>query len=455
MSRRILSFEMRCNGRMKAALLSLLLLAPAWPQTAGSRAFRVDELRTPPGYEVSLYANVPRGGLRHMAFGPNGVLYAAARSRGWIVAIPEAGRVVNVLEGLRGPHSLEFRDGSLFVALDDGVVRFDDAGTGDLVIRTRAQRLITLPTGGQHTTRTLRIAPDGSLFVSAGSTCNFCNEGDRRRAAVMRYNADGSGEQVFATGLRNSVGLDFHPETGELWATDHGGDNIGDNEPPEEINVIREGGNYGWPDCYSSNRPVPSRVFPQVNASRCAAAQAPEVEMQGHSAPLGLAFYRGDDFPVSFRNQMLVAFHGSWNRSQPTGYKVVRVTSAGVEDFLWGFLDERTRTTSGRPVQAIPGPDGAVYVSDDATGNIYAVRYTGPRMDENGITRQEDGRHVLTGRRLVREGEAAQLFAGDTALEILSAQPDRIEFLLPESVAGEVRIRVESGGVSDWQSIWL
>lgn len=441
---------------MRAVLL-FALSVPAWPQTAGNRAFRLSELKTPAGYEVSVHATVVRG-PRHMAFGPNGVLYVAARGSNSIVAIPEAGRTVVARSGLAGPHTLVFRGNDLYVALDNAVVRFRDAVTESLVITGNAERLATLPAGGQHTTRTLAISAEGDLLVAAGSTCNFCRETDARRAAVTRYNPDGSGERAFAAGLRNTVGMAWHPVTGELWAVDNGGDDIGEDAPPEEINIVREGAHYGWPDCYGDGSAVSPRVFPQVAPGRCEGAVGPELAMQAHSAPLGIAFYTGDEFPLSFRNDALVAFHGSWNRSEPTGYKVVRVRAAsgraaGIEDFLWGFLDLKTRTRSGRPVQAITGPDGAVYVSDDANGNIYRVAYVGPRIDEGGITRVEGNRWALTGRRLWRDGESLRVFAGDVALETVAASESRVEFLLPAGVTGDVVIRLENDRASDEQML--
>lgn len=391
-----------------------------------------------------------------MAVGPNGVLYAAARGNGTIVAIPERGRTVTVLRGLNGPHTLAFQDNDLLVSVNDGVLRFRDAIGAELPISSPSQRLLTLPAGGGHSTRTVGIAPDGKLLVAIGSSCNFCLEGDRRRAAMLQFNADGSGERLFASGLRNTVSFAWHPLTNELWGTDHGGDNLGDNEPPEEINIIQDGQDYGWPDCVGQQRGAAwgSQARPQ----RCGGTKAPEWEMQAHSAPLGISFYTGENFPASFRNDALVAFHGSWNRSEPTGYKVIRVRASSgrataSEDFLWGFLDVPSRTRSGRPVQAITGPDGAVYVSDDSTGNIYRVAYQGPRINAGGIVKVVDNIYALYGTRLAREGAELRVTANGLAAEVLYGGDGQINFALPGSLTGDLVIRVDNGLAADEQTL--
>ena len=318
----------------------LALFAPAaCPQAANSRQFSIEELRTPPGFEVSVYATVS-GGPRHMAFGPNGVLYVAARNNGSVVAVPSKGRVVTAVRGLSGPHSLVFRESDLYVSVNDGVMRLREAITESFVISSQPQRVLAVPAGAGHTTRTVGFGPDSKIYVAIGSSCNFCIEADSRRASILQFDADGSNQQTFASGLRNAVGIAFHPLTGEIWATDNGGDGLGDNEPPEEVNIVTAGGDYGWPDCVANQRAA--RWGTQARPERCGSTLAPEIEMQAHSAPLGISFYTGDQFPVSFWNDALVAFHGSWNRTAPTGYKVVRVRTAGgratgvVEDLLWG-----------------------------------------------------------------------------------------------------------------------
>ena len=436
-------------------LLSLLIPVVAYSQAVAGRAFRLDELRTPPGFEVSIWAR-PGGSPRLMTVGPNGVLYVAMYG-GTVVAIPERDRVVVALRNLSRPHSLEFRNGSLYVAVADGVVRFRDAVTDDLVIRSTAERVLSFPAGGQHASRTLGFGPDGMLYFVNGSTCNFCNEIDPRRATMTRYNADGTNETIFARGLRNTVGFAWHPVTGELWGPDHGGDNLGDNEPPEEINILREGKDYGWPDCIGNQRTV--NWGPQARPGRCPESMAPEFEYQAHSAPLGFSFYTGDQFPAAWKNDGLLGLHGSWNRTQPSGYKVVRVKAAsgratGMEDFLWGFLDLNTRTRSGRPVHAITGADGAVYVSDDGTGMIYQVRYVGPRIAPGGIVKRTEvaglGRiYELYGSRLVNNPNDFALFIDGVRAETLYLSDGQVNFVIPASVRGEVTIAVKNEKATD------
>ncbi len=447
-SRTILGLGQGANG----VWLALAVAFPALGQSpVNSRPFRIEELQTPPGYEVSIYARIP-GSPRFLTFAPNGVLYAAGYGNGTVAAIAADGRVVTVLSGLRGPHSLAFQGGDLYVAVYDGVLLFRDALPEDLIVRSQPERIISLPSGGGHSSRTAGFGPDGRIYVTAGSSCNFCSETDPRRAAMMRYEADGSGQSILARGLRNSVGYAWHPITGELWATDNGGDGLGEDSPPDEINVIREGGDYGWPDCMGRRRPV-NWGF-QAQPGRCPDTLEPEFELQAHSAALGISFYTGTQFPASFQNDALVAFHGSWNRNEPTGFKVVRVHSSsgratGVEDFLWGFLDTRTRTRSGRPVRALSGPDGAVYISDDATGNIYRVAYTGPRISPGGIVRAAPGIYELYGENLMRDPVQFSITANGEELETLYLSPNQVNFIVPEGLYGNVTITVKNERATD------
>ncbi|MBI4908297.1 MAG: PQQ-dependent sugar dehydrogenase [Acidobacteria bacterium] len=434
---------------MRGLLLFAFCLIQAQAQQAGRRPFVLEELSVPAGFRVSLFARMTAA-PRHMTIGPNGVLYVTGYSNGTVVAIPEADRIVTVLRGLSGPHSIAFREGTLYVAVANGVLRYRDAVTDDYLIRSQAERVLSLPTGG-HSTRTLGFGPDGGLYVSVGSSCNFCIEADNRRAAMLRFNEDGTGQTVFAKGLRNSVGFAWHPVTGEFWSADNGGDSLGDNEPPEEVNILTEGGDYGWPDCVGAQRPA--RWGLQARPDRCGETKPPELEMQAHSAPLGLEFYTGDGFPLSYKNDAFLSFHGSWNRSTPTGYKVVRIRAAGgraagLEDFLTGFLNTERRSTSGRPVHIVTAPDGAIFISDDAALNVYRVEYVGPRINQGGVTyNEETGVWSIKGRRLMGD-TPPQVLANDTAVEVVNASAEQIDFVLGD-LHGDVTITVQTEVAAD------
>jgi glucose/arabinose dehydrogenase len=214
------------------------------------------------------------------------------------------------------------------------------------------------------------------LFVSVGSSCNVCDEDDDRRAAIMHYEPDGRNGRVYAKGLRNAVGITIRPGTDELWATNNGRDFLGDDLPPETIYLVQDGEDYGWPRCHSGRIVDPDFGYPNA----CQGVAVPAVEMQAHSAPLGLEFYSGDQFPQEYHGDLFVAFHGSWNRSQPVGYKIVRIPMQGdtygpVEDFAVGWLADGS--SWGRPVDIITGPDGSLFVSDDSGGRIYRIFFNG------------------------------------------------------------------------------
>ena len=336
----------------------------------------------PPGFGISLYADGIRS-PRMLAIGPDGELYAAERGAGRVIRMPDrdgdgqADGVEVVADGLESPSSLAFyQDGSLYVAETTRILRLSE---GDAQGRLIDPQVVVgdLP-GGGHSTRTVLFSPDGvSMFVSVGSSCNVCAESDPRRAAILRYNPDGSGMEIFSFGLRNAVGITFRPGTDELWATNNGRDILGDDLPPETINLVRQGDDFGWPRCHAGRIVDPD--FGEAGA--CAGAALPEVEMQAHSAPLGLAFYAGVQFPPEFHGDLFVAFHGSWNRSVPTGYKVVRIPMQDgrpgpVEDFAVGWL-KADGNAWGRPVDVITGADGSLFVSDDDGGRIWRIFYAG------------------------------------------------------------------------------
>jgi glucose/arabinose dehydrogenase len=320
-----------------------------------------------------------------MALGPDGAVFVAERGDNRIVRLPDrdgdgiADGLEVVADALNAPSSIAFHpDGSLYVGETERIIRLStpDAdgvyAQGEVVVEG-------LPPRAGHHTRTVLLSPDGgSLFVSVGSSCNVCVEQDPRRAAIVRYALDGSNETIYASGLRNAVGITFRPGTAELWATNNGRDWLGDDLPPETIYVLREGDDAGFPRCHAG-RIVDSEFG---TAAACDDVLAPAVEMQAHSAPLGLAFYTGQQFPETYWGDLFVAFHGSWNRTQPTGYKVIHVdvtdgVPGAVSDFAAGWLRD-DGSTWGRPVDVLVGRDGSLYVSDDGDGRIYRIAYSAP-----------------------------------------------------------------------------
>ncbi len=336
----------------------------------------------PPGFGIAVFSQ----GLddpRMLAIGPDGILYVAERGANRIIRLPDrnanglADGIEAVATGLQAPSSLAFyRDGSLYVGETTRVIRLSQPDSQG-VYQQREVIIDGLPEGGHHT-RTVLFSPDWSaLFVSVGSSCNVCDEKDPRRAAILRYNTDGSGESVYASGLRNAVGMTFRPGSNELWTTNNGRDMLGDDLPPDTIQVVHQGDDFGWPRCHAG------RISdPQFGGeAACVNVKPPIVELQAHSAPLGLAFYTGSQFPAAYHGDLFVAYHGSWNRSEPTGYKVVRIPiedglPGAVEDFAVGWLGA-SGSAWGRPVDVITGADGSLFVSDDSGGRVYRIFFAG------------------------------------------------------------------------------
>jgi glucose/arabinose dehydrogenase len=364
------------NAPVRQLLLGRGIEAPA--QTVAAR------LRGPAGTTVSRFAeDLPN--VRFLRFAPGGALFASVPSGGRVVRLePDRdgdarsdGRR-DALTGLNRPHGLDFFDGWLYVAETDAVgrTRLDPAGGAS---SSTFERIVTgLPGGGNHWTRTLGFGPDGWMYVSVGSSCNVCREEDGRRAALLRFRPDGSGEEVFATGLRNSVGFDWRPADGQLYATDNGRDLLGDDFPPCELNRVVRGGFYGWP--VANGDRVPDPDFGKGQEARIETSTPPVHAFRAHNAPLGMTFLQGEGVPPGYRGAAVVALHGSWNRTRKDGYKVVSLhwTSDGrieERDFLTGFLGSTDDDLIGRPVDVAQGPDGSVYVSDDYAGSVYRVEW--------------------------------------------------------------------------------
>ncbi|HEY0301871.1 MAG TPA: PQQ-dependent sugar dehydrogenase, partial [Rhizomicrobium sp.] len=343
----------------------------------------------PPGFHINTYATgVPNPRL--LRFTPLGdLLVSSPRDRSvYLIARDANGDGVAdapprlLLTKLNQPHGLALHREWLYVAEGDAVLRIRFDPETRSVIGSPDRIIKGLPSGGNHWTRTVGVGPDERLYVSVGSSCNDCVETDARRAALLRYQLDGSGEEIYASGLRNSVGFAWQPGTGAIYATDNGRDLLGDDFPPCELNRVVEGGFYGWPIAHGDRVPDPD--LGTGNAARIAASLPPAHAFGAHTAPLGITFYvppPGNPpaaFPPRYDGAAFVAQHGSWNRAQKSGYQVVALffdAAGGIreEPFATGFV--RDDKVSGRPVDLAVGLDGALYVSDDYTGAIYRIAY--------------------------------------------------------------------------------
>jgi len=340
---------------------------------------RTRRLMAPPGFKVSVYA-ARLAEPRFMATDAAGNIYVSLPSKGMVLAFVDknrdgvADKRVIVAEGLDKPHGLVFRGSDLIVAETGKLVILRDTN-GDLVADVKEVFTDDIPADGNHWTRSLAIGPDNDLYVSVGSSCNACVEDDNRRAAILRFSSKKA--DIFATGLRNSVGMAFSPVKNELWAADNGRDFLGDDIPPDELNKIIHGGDYGWPNCYG-DRVVDNEIG---NAWKCKNTIPPVEKLQAHSAPLGMVFGTGLRMAKELQDALFIAFHGSWNRKTPTGYKVVAVpfsegrNAGGPVDFLTGWIDSKGNAW-GRPVDLLVGKDGALYLSDDRAGAIYRISET-------------------------------------------------------------------------------
>jgi len=292
------------------------------------------------------------------------------------VAEGRAAAPTTAASNLPGVHGIALHKNRVYLAPTKELSSSEIKADGSVGDR---QVLGTLPDGGQHARRTIGYGPDDMLYVSVGSDCNACAEPDGEHATMLRMRPDGSTRDVYAKGLRNTIGFDWHPRTGELWGMDNGSDWMGDNDPPEELNRLVAGGDYGWPFIWG-NQNV-NKLFDRVRTSQHEFSKPtvpPTLTYDAHAAPIGMAFYRGKQFPAEYQDDAFVAFHGSWNRAEPTGYLVARVRFRDgkpekIEPFLSGFLIDRNSAYIGRPAGVAVTPEGSLLVSDDANGMIYRV----------------------------------------------------------------------------------
>jgi len=347
------------------------------------------QLKAPAGFSASVYADNLQG-PRTMLYSPNGDLFVAQSRTGSVIVLrdtnndgePDARTVY--AQGLTGVFGMAFHEGYLYLGRTDSVVRYKYKD-GDTQAQGTPEKVVDLPTGG-HNTRNIVFSRDGKkMYVAVGSASNKSDGEEPRRAAVNEYNPDGTGQRVFASGLRNPVALTLQPGTDTLWVSVNERDTLGDDLVPDYITSVKDGAFYGWPYSY-----IGSNYDPEHRGKRPDLVQraiVPDVLMPAHAAAVGLTFYTGTQFPQRYRNGAFVGLHGSWNRSKLAGYRVVFVPfqngkpSGPVEDFLTGWIinDGNPGTTWGRPVSPFVAKDGSLLVSDDGANKIWRVRYTESR----------------------------------------------------------------------------
>lgn len=361
---------------MKTSLFALFLIACL---PACARELPLETIKLPAGFRISIYAdNVP--GARSMALAPDGTLFVGTRGDK-VYALPnrdgghKADAVMTLLKGLDTPNGVAFRDGALYVAETSRILRYDDIAAR---LRNPPKPVVVtdgLPRDAHHGWKFIRFGPDGRLYVPVGAPCNICEPDPARYAAIFRLNADGSGLEQYARGIRNTVGFDWQPKTGALWFTDNGRDWLGNDAPPDELNrAPRPGLHFGYPYCHGR-----AIADPEFGGKRsCAEFTPPMRELGAHVAALGMRFYTGAMFPEPWHGRIFIAEHGSWNRIPPLGY---RLTTARIERdrvvayevFAEGWLNGMIAW--GRPVDVQVMPDGALLVSDDKAGVIYRISH--------------------------------------------------------------------------------
>lgn len=368
--------------------LSLLLVAftlhtfaQNQPSSSPAAPPQPAELTAPAGFRVSVFAS-DVAGARLMAVSPDGVLFVARMAKGDVVALPDRNRdgkadaMEIVATGLNRPHSVAFNKDYLYIATMPAVMRVKYSGGK---VEGAPEKFIDLPVSTTaHWTRTIGFGRDGRLYVAIGSSCNSCEEEDARRTTIMVYNADDSDGRPFARGLRNAIGFDWD-SNGVLWADDMGQDKLGEEQPPDEINRVEEGKHYGFPYFIGAN--AANTDLPNAKGSlKPEQATPPALALEAHSSPMGVAFYKGRQFPAPYRSDLYVALHGSspTARKDRTPGKIVRVVmkngkAVGIEDFVTGFM--QNGQILGRPAGLVTGADGALYISDDNKGFIYRISY--------------------------------------------------------------------------------
>lgn len=328
-------------------------------------------VKLPPGFKITLFAEVPNA--RSLTTSPGGVVYVGNRSGDSVYRIKNS-KVERFALGLKTPNGVAFKGQDLYVAQVSQILVFKDADSMKAAAKPSKVLSVKFPTESSHGWKFIRFGPDGDLYVPVGAPCNICDQpGDY--AKIFRVNVDTGVKTVVAQGVRNTVGFDWHPQTKELWFTENGRDWLGDDQPPDEVNrVTKIGSHYGYPYCHGKNI-----LDPEFGSGKkCSDYVAPVVELRAHVAALGMRFYTGNQFPEKYRGAIFLAEHGSWNRSNPQGYRITVITLKGsevvaTEGFAEGFLSDKK--VNGRPVDVEQMSDGSLLVSDDYAGAIYKITY--------------------------------------------------------------------------------
>ncbi|HVY06638.1 MAG TPA: PQQ-dependent sugar dehydrogenase [Burkholderiales bacterium] len=362
-----------------------LFLAACWAFASAATAFAappIERLKLPPGFKIDVYADDVES-ARSLALGDKGTVFVGSRSGGAVYALVDAKRegkaseVITIARGLNVPNGVAFRDGALYVAEINRILRYDNI---EADLRNPPKPVVIfdkLPRESHHGWKFIAFGPDGWLYVPVGAPCNICEADPDMFAAIHRMKPDGSRFEVFARGVRNTVGFDWDPDTKEMWFNEHGRDMMGDDLPSCELNHAPKAGmHFGFPYCHQGDTPDPE----YGSKHACTEFTPPALKQGGHVAPDGLRFYTGKMFPPEYRRRIFIAQHGSWNRSQKSGYRVMMVTLAAdgqsvakYEAFVTGWMENERAW--GRPVDLLVMPDGALLISDDTANAVYRVTY--------------------------------------------------------------------------------
>ena len=350
----------------------------------------IKSLKVPAGFKVEVFAK-NLGKPRMLLVMPNGNVYVTNRQAGTVTLLKDANNdgkadMAKIVAQKDQMHGIAKKGNDLYLVTVKELYKagINNDGSLDSLVMIAGN----LPDGGQHGNRTIHFGPDSLLYISVGSTCNSCDETNNRNATMLQVNLQDSTQKIFAKGLRNTIGFAWHPQTKALWGFDHGIDWLGDFDQREELNQIKEGGNYGWPYVYG-NYEFDKHHDPKgaTHVEYAKHTIAPEMLYTAHAAPMDLLFYTSHQFPADYSGDAFATMHGSWNRKPPSGYNIVRVRFNNgkvqrIEDFLTGFLFAEGTKIFGRPVGLAQYTDGSLLVADDENGMIYKISF------ENSVTKQ-------------------------------------------------------------------